>query len=214
MAGSEARARGAAVPAGRRPPGPRPLGRPSRRRRRARPPRSHHVPFGVRPSGQGARPRGGVVGLLLPPGDVRAAGEARVPLRGPPHPPRRPADRADRAGVRPEGARPARQRRVVAARREGGIARPSAARARALPRRRTGGAVRIVDAVLPAADPDGLRAWYEAGVGSGPSFARGETEPHHFAFHSSTLAPWRERLDVTEEHDFSAWDGARAIYFR
>ena len=74
--------------------------------------------------------------------------------------------------------------------------------------------MRIVDAVFPAADPDGLRAWYDDNVGAAPSFVRGEATPHHFAFHTASLEPWRERLDVSEEHDFSGWDGARAIYFR
>jgi catechol 2,3-dioxygenase-like lactoylglutathione lyase family enzyme len=75
--------------------------------------------------------------------------------------------------------------------------------------------MRIVDAVLSAADPAGLRAWFEAEVGNSPSFVRGETAgPHHFAFHTASLEPWQQRLDVTEEHDFSGWDGARAVYFR
>src|SRR5262249_36109077 len=26
--------------------------------------------------------------------------------------------------------------------------------------------------------------------------------------------PWKRRLDVSEEHDFSSWGGARAVYFR
>jgi hypothetical protein len=74
--------------------------------------------------------------------------------------------------------------------------------------------VRIVEAVLPAADPDRLRAWYDEAVGASPSFVRGETAPHHFAFHTASLEQWRQRLDVSEEHDFSGWDGARAVYFR
>jgi hypothetical protein len=74
--------------------------------------------------------------------------------------------------------------------------------------------VRIADARLPAADPDGLRAWFETNVGAAPSFVRGDATPHHFAFHTASLEPWRQRLDVTEEYDFSGWDGARAIYFR
>jgi hypothetical protein len=74
--------------------------------------------------------------------------------------------------------------------------------------------MRIVDAVFPAADPERLRAWHTEHVGAAPSFVRGESAPHHFAFHTASLEPWRARLKVTEEHDFSAWDGARAIYFR
>jgi catechol 2,3-dioxygenase-like lactoylglutathione lyase family enzyme len=74
--------------------------------------------------------------------------------------------------------------------------------------------MRIVDAVFTAANPERLRAWFETEVGAGPSFARGETAPHHFAFHTASLEPWQQQLDVTEEHDFSGWDGARAVYFR
>jgi hypothetical protein len=74
--------------------------------------------------------------------------------------------------------------------------------------------VRIVGATFPAADPDALDAWYLEHVGAAPSFVRGEATPHHFAFHTAALEPWRQRLDVSEEHDFSAWDGARAAYFR
>jgi hypothetical protein len=74
--------------------------------------------------------------------------------------------------------------------------------------------MRIVDAVFPAVNPDALRAWYDENVGAAPSFVRGEATPHHFAFHTAALDPWRDRLDVSEEHDFSGWDGARAIYFR
>jgi hypothetical protein len=74
--------------------------------------------------------------------------------------------------------------------------------------------VRIVDAVFPASEPDHLRAWYDENVGAAPSFVRGESSPHHFAFHTAALEPWRERLDVSEEHDFTGWDGARAVYFR
>jgi hypothetical protein len=74
--------------------------------------------------------------------------------------------------------------------------------------------MRIIEAVFTAADPDGLRAWYEREVGAVPSFVRGETAPHHFAFHTASLQPWQRRLDVTEEHDFSGWDGAHAAYFR
>jgi hypothetical protein len=74
--------------------------------------------------------------------------------------------------------------------------------------------VNIVDATFPAADPERLRAWYDTNVGAAPSFVRGEATPHHFAFHTASLEPWQQRLDVSEEHDFSGWDGARAIYFR
>ena len=74
--------------------------------------------------------------------------------------------------------------------------------------------MRIVDATLPTADPARLSAWYESEVGATPMFVHGKATPHHFAFHVGSLEPWRERLDVTEEHDFAAWDGARAVYFR
>jgi catechol 2,3-dioxygenase-like lactoylglutathione lyase family enzyme len=74
--------------------------------------------------------------------------------------------------------------------------------------------MRLADAVFPAADPDRLRDWYTEHVGAAPTFVRGEATPHHLAFHSASLEPWRERLDVTDEHDFSGWDGARAVYFR
>jgi len=74
--------------------------------------------------------------------------------------------------------------------------------------------MRIASAALPSADPDRMRAWYLEHVGAAPTFVRGEATPHHFAFHTAALEPWRQRLDVTEEHEFSAWDGARAVYFR
>jgi catechol 2,3-dioxygenase-like lactoylglutathione lyase family enzyme len=74
--------------------------------------------------------------------------------------------------------------------------------------------MRIVNAVFPAADPDGLRAWYDDNVGAAPSFVRGDATLHHFAFHTASLEPWQRSLEVTEEHDFSGWDGARAVYFR
>ena len=74
--------------------------------------------------------------------------------------------------------------------------------------------MRIVEAVLPAADPEALAAWYDAEVGAGPTFVAGEASPHHFAFHVADLEPWKQRFDVREEHDFSDWDGARAVYFR
>ena len=74
--------------------------------------------------------------------------------------------------------------------------------------------MRIVDARLPAANPESLAAWYAQNVGAAPSFVAGETTPHHFAFHVADLDPWKERLDTTEEHDFSSWGSARAVYFR
>ncbi len=74
--------------------------------------------------------------------------------------------------------------------------------------------MKIIEAVFTAADPDGLRAWYDNEVGAGPSFVRGAASLHHFAFHTASLEPWQQRLDVTEEHDFSGWDRARAVYFR
>jgi hypothetical protein len=74
--------------------------------------------------------------------------------------------------------------------------------------------VRIVDARLPASDPDALTRWYAEAIGARPSFVAGEQTPHHFAFHVSDLEPWKSRLDVSEEHDFSSWGGARAVYFR
>src|SRR5580765_490498 len=74
--------------------------------------------------------------------------------------------------------------------------------------------MRIVDARLSASDPDALATWYAQNVGATPKFVSGETSPHHFAFHVADLEPWRRRLDVGEEHDFSDWGGARAVYFR
>jgi catechol 2,3-dioxygenase-like lactoylglutathione lyase family enzyme len=74
--------------------------------------------------------------------------------------------------------------------------------------------VRIVDVLFPASDPEALATWYEETIGAGPSFVSGETSPHHFAFHAADLEPWKQRLDVGEEHDFSSWGGARAVYFR
>jgi hypothetical protein len=74
--------------------------------------------------------------------------------------------------------------------------------------------VRIVDARFPTADPAALAAWYDERLGAAPSFVNGNSSPHHFAFHVADLEPWKERLDVTEEHDFSSWGGARAVYFR
>jgi catechol 2,3-dioxygenase-like lactoylglutathione lyase family enzyme len=74
--------------------------------------------------------------------------------------------------------------------------------------------VRILDARFPASDPDSLSAWYARSVGAAPTFVAGETSPHHFAFHVADLEPWKQRLDVSEEHDFASWGGARAVYFR
>ena len=74
--------------------------------------------------------------------------------------------------------------------------------------------VRIAAAQFPAADPDALATWYAETLGAGPSFVSGDATPHHFAFHVADLEPWKERLDVSEEHDFSSWGGARAVYFR
>jgi catechol-2,3-dioxygenase len=74
--------------------------------------------------------------------------------------------------------------------------------------------VLIVEARFPAADPDALSAWYDEHLGAGPSFVAGPTSPHHFAFHVADLEPWQQRLEVSEEHDFSSWGGARAVYFR
>jgi catechol 2,3-dioxygenase-like lactoylglutathione lyase family enzyme len=74
--------------------------------------------------------------------------------------------------------------------------------------------VRIAGARFPASDPDTLAAWYAAALGAAPTFVPGETSPHHFAFHVADLEPWKQRLDVTDEHDFSSWGGARAVYFR
>ena len=74
--------------------------------------------------------------------------------------------------------------------------------------------MRIVDARLPAADPDALSTWYDEHVGAAPTFVGGDATRHHFAFHVADLGPWKRRLDVGEEHDFSSWGGARAVYFR
>jgi catechol 2,3-dioxygenase-like lactoylglutathione lyase family enzyme len=74
--------------------------------------------------------------------------------------------------------------------------------------------VRILEATFPATDRDALAAWYAENVGAAPTFVAGEASPHHFAFHVADLDPWKQRLDVTEEHDFSSWGGARAVYFR
>ena len=74
--------------------------------------------------------------------------------------------------------------------------------------------MRIVEATFPASDPGALAAWYAETLGAAPSFVDGETTPHHFAFHVADLEPWKRRLDVSEEHDFSSWGGARAVYFR
>ena len=74
--------------------------------------------------------------------------------------------------------------------------------------------MRIAAAVLGAAEPERLQEWYERNVGAAPTFVAGDATPHHFAFHTSSLEPWKQRLDVTGEHDFTGWDSARAIYFR
>jgi hypothetical protein len=74
--------------------------------------------------------------------------------------------------------------------------------------------VRIVEALFPASDPEALTAWYAANLGASPTFVPGPTTPHHFAFHVAELDAWRDRLDVGEEHDFSSWGAARAVYFR
>ena len=64
-------------------------------------PEPRRVPLPLRPPDPRPRADGGVVGLLLPPRDVRPEGEARVRLLRPPDPPRRHADRPHRAGARP-----------------------------------------------------------------------------------------------------------------
>jgi catechol 2,3-dioxygenase-like lactoylglutathione lyase family enzyme len=74
--------------------------------------------------------------------------------------------------------------------------------------------MRIVESRLTASDPDALWAWYEEHLGTSPTFVPGPATPHHFAFHVADLEPWQQRLDVGEEHDFSSWGGARAVYFR
>jgi catechol 2,3-dioxygenase-like lactoylglutathione lyase family enzyme len=74
--------------------------------------------------------------------------------------------------------------------------------------------VRIVEARFPASDPDAQATWYSETLGAAPSFVNAETTPHHFAFHVADLQPWKRRLEVSEEHDFSSWGGARAVYFR
>ena len=74
--------------------------------------------------------------------------------------------------------------------------------------------LRIVDARLPASDPERLGAWYADNLGASPTFVEGASSPHHFAFHVAELEQWKTRLDVSDEHDFSGWGGARAVYFR
>jgi catechol-2,3-dioxygenase len=74
--------------------------------------------------------------------------------------------------------------------------------------------VRIVEARFAASDPVALARWYLENVGAGPSFVTGEPTPAHFAFHVASLEPWARRLELSEEHDFSSWGGARAVYFR
>ena len=67
-------------------------------------PTADDVPLAVRPARPRPRPHRGALGLLLPARDVRPGRETRVRLLRPPHPPRRPARRPHRAGLRPEGA--------------------------------------------------------------------------------------------------------------
>jgi hypothetical protein len=74
--------------------------------------------------------------------------------------------------------------------------------------------LQIVDASFSARDPEGLARWFDESLGAAPTFSAGESGPHHFAFHVADLEPWKTRLDVTEEHDFSSWGGAHAVYFR
>jgi catechol-2,3-dioxygenase len=74
--------------------------------------------------------------------------------------------------------------------------------------------MRIVEARFPAANPATLAEWYVGTLGTGPMFVAGTSSPHHFAFHVADLEPWKQRLNVSEEHDFSSWGGARAVYFR
>jgi hypothetical protein len=74
--------------------------------------------------------------------------------------------------------------------------------------------MRIVEARLPAADPEALTSWYAEQVGAAPTFVAGEAAPHHFAFHVAGFEAWRGRLDLTEEYDFSSWGEARSVYFR
>jgi catechol-2,3-dioxygenase len=74
--------------------------------------------------------------------------------------------------------------------------------------------MRIVEARLPARNPRTLAEWYAVTLGAAPVFVSGTSTPHHFAFHVADLEPWKRRLDVSEEHDFSSWGGARAVYFR
>lgn len=73
--------------------------------------------------------------------------------------------------------------------------------------------MRIVAATLTAREPERLQAWYTETLGvEQPRFVAGETSAHHLAFHVGALDGWP--LELSEEHDFSAWDGARARYFR
>ena len=74
--------------------------------------------------------------------------------------------------------------------------------------------MRIVEARFPAADPDALASWYAQTRSARRRRSCRRVGPHHFAFHVSDLEPWKERLDVSEEYDFSSWGGARAVYFR
>jgi catechol 2,3-dioxygenase-like lactoylglutathione lyase family enzyme len=73
--------------------------------------------------------------------------------------------------------------------------------------------MRIVSATLTARDPQPLQDWYAQTLGvEQPLFVAGEDAVHHFAFHVAQLDGWQ--LELSDEHDFSAWDGARARYFR
>jgi catechol-2,3-dioxygenase len=74
--------------------------------------------------------------------------------------------------------------------------------------------MRILDARFPASNAHALATWYAKTLGDAPSFVAGETSAHHFAFHVADLEPWKRRLDVSEEHDFSSWGGAHGVYFR
>lgn len=82
----------------------------------------------------------------------------------------------------------------------------------------------LLGATFPCSDPKGLVEWYVNTLGSTDlpiAFVEGEAHPHHFALHVGDLGEWRTRLSVPllrdeggfDEFDFSAWGGARAIYF-
>ena len=80
------------------------LARSPRRERRARS-EADDAPLSVRPAHPRPRPRRGALGVLLPPGDVRAEGQAPVRLLRPARAARRPHRRTDRPGLRPQVAR-------------------------------------------------------------------------------------------------------------